>query len=329
MLILVGSAYSDFEFPKVHTGISLDGKAYFGKNSNKENYDFTNRFQVRKATLSLNGVLEKNFSYEAEFGVSTCVGSTDQMKLIEAEITYNFSDEHSISFRKGHMMQSFVSVTGCDKRMSPEKPTFVKSFSTCHPFGVAINSEFMITDDFMIETEVSLANGPSETLNDENEINLGVLARTPIDGLSLIGSYNLTRKSYYDENYEQYNRTGYRAIGGLNYENFNFWFTGEYFMGEGFTTDKHEMNAVYTQLGYNFKFKNSFIESILPFVKYEIWDKDIDSDTDQKFENIQGGLNISVSSKTMLRFVYTKEINRGVGAVKTPEELMARVQFNF
>ncbi len=332
MLILSASILKAEEFkmmPKFHVGIMVDNKYYFGDNANSGNYETTDRFQIRKAAIGITGDLKNDFSYEMEIGISTCIGTTDQVKLMEAGISWSGLDFLTLSLQKGHVNRGFASLVECSTRMVMEKSEFIKSFGTCHPIGFIAEGHFEFGKNMAIEPHLAIANGINETLDDEKDFILGTIFRTPIEGLSLIGTYNLFEKKYFDQNFEEYAKEGYRIFTGIDYQAHNISFTGEYYTGEGFERDDQVMNAYYLQAGYTFITNLEILKSVQPYGKYDYWDRDADSDEDAEFTNLEAGINFNLNSYARFRLAYNKELSKPESQPEKPDNIVIRLQADF
>ena len=316
---------AEIKMPMIHTSIMLDAKFYGGDANNNGVYDNTNRFQVRKAAMEVEGKLEKNIDYSFEFGVSTCVGAGTQLKLMDASIFYHLSNFTRIGVQQGHVMRSFAGITECSARMTMEKPVFYKTFATCHPTGLVIHHLQEIGEVTAIEVEAALMNGTNETLYGEHDYNFGTIFYTPLEGLAFTGVYNHVARNYFGQNYNTYSKDGYRSFLGVKYENYNISATGEYYLGKGFDTDDKEMEAWYAQAGYSINMNK--INYIQPYIMYEFWDKDSNWDeTEYKYVNF--GINVGLSATTKLKFAYG-QISDIPDGIEQPNSFVSRLQITF
>lgn len=325
-LLLPVSLVGAFELPTVHSTIMLDAYLYNEADANTGTYDTSNRVQVRKAALVFTGMLDKKIDYSLEIGVSTCQGSGTTLKLLDAVILYHFNDNISAGLQQGHIIRGFAGATECSQRLTLEKPIFFKTFATCHPTGFVLNSYFDIGDISALEAELALMNGPNSTLDGEHDYNLGVIFYTPIPGISISADYNLMEKTYYDALYNLYSKEGYRAIGGIKYDNYNISFTGEYFMGKGFTTDDQEMKAYYLEAGYAIPLTCSFMKYLQPYVMYEYWDKNSADDAESEYTYFNGGLTFRLTESTRIKLNYKKPLEIPESASDVPTCLTLRLQ---
>ncbi|MDD3051255.1 MAG: hypothetical protein PHR06_08925, partial [Candidatus Cloacimonetes bacterium] len=298
------------KMPSIHGTIMLDTHFYESKSVDETNYDNSNRFQIRKAALGFEGFLDDNIQYNMEFGIATCIGKGDQLKIMEAGINYHFSENLSLGIQQGHVLRGFASDTECSNRLTLEKPVFMNTFGVCHPFGVVANGYFEIGKNAGAEIELGVMNGVNGTFDREHDINAGIIIDTPLNGLAISATFNHVNRQYYDENYSQYSETGYRMNCGANYLNHGFWITSEYFYGKGFTSDSQKMSAWYAQLGYDVLVNHSRLLTIQPFIHYAYWDKDCETDIEKVFTYLEAGLTFKLTANTMLKTAYDIELDQ-------------------
>ncbi len=330
IILLVQAMFlTAIEKPKMHSSIMLDAKFYSGSDSNSGLYDTTNRYQIRKAALEFEGKITEFIEYGVEFGVSTCSGGGIDLKLMEAALDYDLSNGLTIGLRQGHVLRGFAGATECSDRLTLEKPQFFKTFATCHPTGVVLGYDRELPIDSAIELEAGLMNGPNGTLDGEHDFNFGTIITSPVEGLSLSLNYNHTANNYYRNDGSQFSDDGYRAIAGLEYDCYNIQATGEYYFGKGFTFNNQEMKAAYLQTGYSFKTGMKRLGSITPYIQYEYWDKDSDSEENSEYSYLSGGLLFSLDSYTKLRFDYFAETDKPSSAIETPDSFNVRLQLVF
>jgi outer membrane receptor protein involved in Fe transport len=328
-VFLISALDAGYRKPTVHSTIMLDTNFYSGENSNDGTYDNSDRFQIRKAVLSVEGLVGERMNYAMELGLSTCVGSGNQLKLMEAELNYELSEGLYIGLQQGHILSGFVATTGCSSRLSMEKPEFAKTFGSCHPLGFVINKYLDIGSDMDLETELAILNGSGGTLDGEHELNLGMIFGTPFPGLSLSGVYNNTTRTYYDHNFDNYSETGYRVISGFEYLDKGLWLTGEYYFGEGFVRDDQEMEAWYLQAGYEIQTPFNVLNSVQPYLKYEYWNRDKRASNREEQVLVETGLNFKLSPYTMVRTAYRQIDVETISSDVKPSVFIVRLQTNF
>ncbi len=329
ILLVQAMFLTAIEKPKIHSSIMLDAKFYSGSDSNSGLYDTSNRYQIRKAVVELEGKLTDHIEYGLEYGVSTCSGGGVDLKLMEAALDYDLGNGLAIGLRQGHVLRGFAGATECSDRLTLEKPLFHKTFATCHPTGFVLGYRNDIPLNSAIEFEAGFMNGPNGTLDGEHDYNFGTILTTPVEGLSLSLNYNHTANNYYRNDGTQFSDEGYRGIAGLKYENYNFIATGEFYTGEGFTFNDQEMKAAYVQTGYSIKTGMDRLNAITPYIQYEYWDKNSDLDDESEYSYFSGGLLFSLDSYTKLRFDYFTETDKPSSAIETPDSFNVRLQLVF
>ncbi len=325
-VLAMSIALTAIDMPEIELDIVLDAHFYSGDTANEGDFDTTNRYQIRKAAVSLEGVLTDRVEYAMEFGVATCIGSGDQLRIMEAVVMYELLDDVHVGLKQGHVLKGFAARRECSAQLSMEKPVFMSTLSDCHPQGAVLNGNFDLGGNMALEAELSLMNGPNGTLDGEHDYNLGMIFKTPVQGLDLAGYYNLTERQYYDEDYQQYSEDGFRAGGGIEYRNHNVWSTFEYYVGEGFERDDQKIAAWYAQLGYDAQVGIERLRSIQPFVRYESWDRDIDADEEQLYTYLEAGINVHVSDNTMLRGAFRTNTDTPNGVEEDPDSFIIRLQ---
>jgi len=168
-------------------------------------------------------------------------------------------------------------------------------------------------------------NGENGTFDHEHDINAGIIIDTPLSGLSFSATYNHVNRQYYEVDYSQYSEDGYRMNCGANYLNHGFWFTSEYFLGKGFTSDSQKMSAWYAQLGYDVLINHSRLLAIQPFAQYTYWDKNHDADIEQVFTYLETGITFKLTANTTLKAVYDIELDQPEGVVEQLQTATVRI----
>ncbi len=329
VLLSISLMVAALEMPNIHSSLMLDAYFYHGDNANEGVYDNTSRFQVRKAALSFSGLLDERINYGLELGVATCVGAGDTFRLLEAELMYALTDDMSLGLKQGHIMRGFCYNTECTQRLSLEKPWFQKTFAPCHPLGMVVEGFIDIAAESGLQYELGLLNGVNGTFDQEHDFNLGLMLDTPLSGLALSASVTHTAGQYYDAGYQPYFADGHRWGVGLEYRTEAVWMTSEYYAGKGFSTEEQEMNAWYAQAGYAFPVNSNWLSKIVPWVKYEVWDKDSALEVESDYVYLDTGFNFHLSRGTMLRLVYTSLIDIPGIAEKSPDSFTIRLQTEF
>jgi hypothetical protein len=327
LFVLTISWAEKLELPKIHAGFMLDGKLYSGDTANSGDYNSTDRFQIRKAAITLAGKVPRNVAYFVELGLSTCSGSGSDLKLMNAGLLLNLSENFHLGIAQDHVLRSFAATTECTTRLTLEKPNYLKTFGTCHPLGLIAGGYTELPAEIGLEYELALCNGVNGTLDGEHDFVLGAKLATPVAGLGLTASYNHTAANYFDATFKEYSEDGYRYNVGVNYENKGIWFTSEFSKGEGFTTDDQKMEAWYAQLGYLVKLKSGPFSGIQPYVMYENWDKDVAGKA--KYAYLNTGVNLKISPYSQLKLSYSKELEQPDGIAEAADSIVLRLQTGF
>ncbi|MBI9032215.1 hypothetical protein JEZ13_09480 [bacterium] len=313
------------EMPQVHAGIMLDLNTYRGEGANIGSYNTSNRFQVRKAAITVNGRVGENVDYAIETGICSCVGGGTGLQLLEAEIDYHLNENISLGIKQGHVLRGFAGTTECLARIPMERPVFSLSMTNCHPTGFVANFQYNLPYNADIEFETAFMNGDT-SLDGEKDYNFGTIINTPISGLAVTGVYNLVEKKYYLDGGMK-SKDGYRAIGGLKYDFHDFNITAEYYTGKGFQTKDTENDAYYILGSYriNTNFFNR-IEYLQPYARYSFWDKAAESNAGKEYDYLDLGLVISLDAHTKLKFNYTDPMSIPSDKLDEPATFTARIQ---
>ncbi len=329
IVLCLSMSNAQISSPQVHAGLMLDFNNYSGDQANTGLYDTSNRFQVRKAAFEVSGSIAERISYAIEAGVSTCVGTSTNLKLMDAEIEYHLNENITLGVKQGHVLRGFSGVTECSVRIPMERPVFYTSMTTCHPTGFVANFQYQLPYSSDIEFEAAFMNGAGKnTLDGEKDFNFATIINSPLPGLALTGVYNIVSKEYYLDN-EMTSKDGHRFIGGLKYDFKNFNITGEYYQGKGFDIHTREYDAYYLLTSYllpiNFTQRINYIQ---PFVRYTFWDKAAESSVEMEYDYLDAGLIISLDAYTKLKFNYSKNTSHPDGLNEEPTSFKARLQLN-
>ncbi|MBN1826041.1 MAG: hypothetical protein JW958_07230 [Candidatus Eisenbacteria bacterium] len=292
------------------------------------------RFVVRHAALSLEGSCGTRWEYVIEAGTATCAGGTS-FQLMEAGAFYRFDEHLRAGMMKGHILRGFALHDECMDVLAAEKPLWSQTFAPCHPMGAV--AEFTIPLPAGMETEGQFAflNGGSDgTLEDERSINLGLLLRTPREELSLSGFYNPAREATGEfdlETWDPIHEDGYRFGFGVDYAGEALLFRSEYYRGRAFGScdgmgalpidpsiapGDREMEAFYAETGYRLSTGREALPAVLPYVRYQYWDRFSNSAGDYGISYITAGITLELAeSGGSLRVDYETPID-------TPEEIL-------
>jgi len=292
----------ELEPPEIHTNIVLQADAYFGDDvivqdsswqGTFENtiYKVPNsKFVVREAMVEVIGNLDKKVEYNMEFGVSTCPfsGAETGFGVKEAGVFYKPVEGIKVGLMKGHIMRGFEIYQCCTEVLTAEKPHSGAAFiGQCHATGAVIEADYDISESMGFSTQLALLNGfKNESFDNEYDRNIGVIFRTPLDGLSISGYYNDIKQDLGriepitgESIYEKSSRMGF----GAEFDFQDIFIRGEYYTGQGFagstvpdtTKAKKDlkMNAFYVEAAYKFRTNWNIIPYIQPYFMYQSWNK--------------------------------------------------------
>ena len=249
-----GTSSDDEYLPSVHLELVLQAESFFNGDSTyfagMERFA-ENGYTIREAKVIVEGSYQQLMEYNLEIGSAACTDGG--FMVMEAGILLSPHPYWKAGITKGHVLRGFEMYHECVHLLTAEKPVFAKKYSPCHPLGVTIEFE----DDFGkysgLLAQLVIAEGSGGTLQDECDINMGVHYRTPLQGLTLAGSYtflkwnapysrkdsvpdlNGVRDSYeyfWVEEKEVYN--GYRAIAGIDFNTHHIQARSEVYLGKGF-----------------------------------------------------------------------------------------------
>ena len=301
VLILQTVLFAEFELPEIHTNIVIQVESYFGDNDVVQDSSYAgifentiytvpeNKFAVRSATIEAEGKFKEKIEYNMEVGMATCTGGLGiNILLMEAGLFYKPYEFIKIGFMKGHIMRGFEMHDECVGVLTAEKAHFLGAFKNqCHPTGLIFEADYDFTETMGFETQIGILNGPQEmSFDTEYDRNIGLIFRTPLQGLSVGGYFNLIKQDFGNVDpatnkpvYEKGNRFGFGADFDFN----NIFIRGEYCAGKGFTgskvpetikpADELEMNAFYLEGAYTIKTNSEKIPYIQPYVMYQSWNK--------------------------------------------------------
>ncbi len=240
--------------PTVSANIAVQAEAY----SKGDSTYFAGRclpaqngFTIRDALIVIDGEYDSHLEYNLEVGSASC--QSGGFMVMEAGILYKPHPHWKLGITKGHILRGFEMHQECVELLTAEKPIFALKYSPCHPLGAIVEYERDFNNGSGILAQVVAAEGTGGTFEDEHDINIGLLYRTPIDGLGLCASYTFwewnapyTRKDSVPvpggarDDYEtiwisdKAIYDGYRATIGFDYDAHNIQLRGEGYLGKGF-----------------------------------------------------------------------------------------------
>jgi hypothetical protein len=317
--------------PQLGAQITIQGQRFNGDHLNNPLTGYTvpeSKFAIRHATIEAVGTIGEYIEYNIEAGSATCLGS-GQFQLMEAGVFYKPIESMRVGLMKGHMLRGFELREECVEVLTAEKPRFAKTFSPCHPTGAVVDLDYDFGGSMGLTAQFAYLNGElTQNLDDEHDMHLGVIFRTPYPGLSVGGYYNDVKKVFVapDEKGK-----GHRMGLGADFDAHNILFRGEYYLLKGFTNltcyedpahtilvdhEDLEMNAFYVQGGYTFNTNLEPLPYLRPYMRYQSWDKASNADGDHVFSYVTMGITVGLDEgmHTLFRVDYETPIT-------TPDEL--------
>jgi len=296
---------------KIHTTVAVQTEFYFGEDDTILGYQVPdNKFSARYAAIELEGKLGKYVEYNLEMGTATCLGPGAAVNMMEAGIFFKPINFLKMGIMRGHIMRGFELYEECMDVLTAEKPRFFKTFAPCHPTGAVMDLDYDFTETMGFSAQLSYLNGTQKgTITEEHDMNLGIILRIPVPGLSIGGFYTDMQQDFeFDEELDKASRNGF----GLNYDAFNVHLRGEYYLGKGFfsiypdvLSEDLEMRAFFFEGAYEWATGNTAVSYVQPYVMYQSWDKGYNVEGDQKYTYITAGLTLELGSpNTKLRIDY-------------------------
>ena len=277
---VVSAEESKLTKPEIHADIAIqmevysegDSIIYLGTVKSAQN-----AYVLRHATIEVEGMLSDHIEYNMEIGTATCQGTLMGFQIMEAGIFYKPYDFMKVGFMKGHIMRGFTLMEGCIELVPSEKPRFAKIMCPCHPMGAVVETDYSFDETTGITAQFAYLNGDgNNSIDDEHDINFGLIFHTPLPGLSVSGYYNDRSWEAFDDNeVDVKSYEGYRTGFGFNYDAHNAHLRSEYYHGRGFDggpVDSVKMDALLAEVAYTFNFKQKKLPYIQPYIAYEWWD---------------------------------------------------------
>ena len=294
--------------PEVHASVALQTEFYgdgaplltsFGPG--------VDRYAVRHVAFEILGRVGARVEYNLEAGVASCMGGGD-IKLMEAGVYYRLSPVLRLGVMQGHVFRGFELHQECVQVLTAEKPVWAQTFAPCHPMGVVCDFAVDLEGHTAIEGQLAYLNGADSTLDDEHDANMGLVFRTPVDGLSVAGYYNHVELGLgYSDEWELLHGTGYRVGAGVDYQAHNVLLRAEYYGGRGFEKgvgvgsdetsvepEDHEMVAYYLEGAYTIATGFDPLPSVQPYVRYQAWDRASNGPEDLEYTYITAGVTIGL-----------------------------------
>ena len=311
LLMIIPVSAQDLSLPKIHTTVAVQTEFYFGEDDTILGYQVPdNKFTARYAAIELEGKLGKYVEYNLEMGTASCLGPGAAVNMIEAGIFFKPINFLKMGIIRGHIMRGFELYEECMDVLTAEKPRFFKTFAPCHPTGAVMDLDYDFTETVGFSAQLSYLNGTQKgTITEEHDMNLGIILRIPVPGLSIGGFYTDMQQDFeFDEELDKASRNGF----GLNYDAFNVHLRGEYYLGKGFfsiypdvLSEDLEMRAFFFEGAYMWETGITELPYVEPYVMYQSWDKGYNVEGDQKYTYITAGLTLGLGSpNTKLRIDY-------------------------
>ena len=335
--------------PDVGVSVVLDARwlEHEGPTSATTFYPTTDRFFVRAATLDVSGRYGEHLSYSLEAGTAACTGSTS-FQLLEAGVMYELHPKIRVGLRRGHVMRGYAVFEECTDGLTAEKPVFVLTLSPCHPTGFVTEFNSGPTDGWGMRGQLGLLNGAAGSLEGEHDYNIGILLETPVEGLSAAVYYNdiefLTGEL--QPSGDALSGKGMRAGLGFRLDRGLFLVRAEHYWARGFPMqvigpapgdlpqeerlsfyEDREMRAWYVQAGIRVPTGLRAAPAVVPYCRYQSWDKDSKGEGDAVTEYVTVGVAVPLSSEgAKFRIDYEVPVATPSGSDEEAGRLIARLQ---
>ena len=311
-------------------------------------YPATDRFYVREASLEVTGRYGDRLSYEITAGTAACQG-TAQFQLLEAGVLYDLAPALQVGFTKGHVVRGFAMYEECIEQLAAEKPVFNGVLSPCHPTGFVAEWQADLGSDWSAFTQLAALNGSAGTLEHESDLNLGTIVQTPLSPLAV--SLYANRIEFLTGDYDQWGQQtsadGNRWGAGCRWHEGPLQAQVEHYWACGFPaqvigpasnllTDQErldhfadwKMRAWYAQLGLAVATGWQSLPDILPYVRFQSWNRDVSGSGDSVAEYLTlGVVSALAGDKASLRFEYERQMTTPAGSQEEADRLIARIQF--
>ncbi|MBU0691006.1 hypothetical protein KKH18_04245 [bacterium] len=345
-----GTYAEEFEILEISADAVIQGEHYSG--DHLELFSGYTRpvsqIIVRHASIGIEGKVNEYVDFEFRAGSATCL-SGGLFSLMDAAVFYKPIDYVRAGFIKGEILRGFEFAEECTNVLTAEKPRFAQVFAPCHPTGFAAEYSGPLAGSMHLTGQFALLNGASsQNLDEEYDTNIGFQLQTPVEGLSAGGFYSLLKKNYgYDQQFELINGAGYRTGFGLDYDTHDLLFRGEYYLLKGYYNDpmnntlyedaaqtqyipstELKMQAYYVEGGYAIHTGVEAMPAVLPYVRYQSWDKAANADGDHVYTYLTCGISMALGNdqSTILRFDFDMPVDTPEGLEKDSEMLIVRLQ---
>ena len=308
----------------------------------------TDRFYVREASLEVTGRYGDRLSYEITAGTAACQG-TAQFQLLEAGVLYDLAPSLQVGFAKGHVVRGFAMYEECVEQLVAEKAVFSGVLSPCHPTGFVAEWQADLGADWRAFTQLAALNGSAGSLERESDLNVGTIVQTPLAPLAL--SLYANRIEFltgdYDPFGQQTSADGNRWGAGCRWREGPIQAQIEHYWASGFPaqvigpvsnqlTDQErldyfadwKMRAWYAQLGIALATGWESLPDILPYVRFQSWNRDVSGPGNAVAEYLTlGVVSALAGDKASFRIDYERQMTTPEGSQEEADRLIARLQF--
>ena len=355
-ILLISAAISkasEFKPPKLSANVTLQGEKFYGDYFNSfVGYTMpVSKFSIRHAAIGAFGTIGKYIEYNIEAGSATCLAA-GQFTLMDAVILYKPFDFLKLGFMKGEVMRGFEFYEECVNVLTAEKPRFAKTYAPCHPTGAVVEFDYNFSGSMGLSAQFAYLNGKiTQNLDDEHDLNFGLIFRTPYPGLSIGGYYNHIRTNYGpDDNFNMVNDKGQRMGFGFDFDAHNILLRGEYYLLKGYYNNPFhntlfedpestryieskdlQMRAYYIEGGYTFCTNLEPMPFIEPYLRYQSWNKASNACGDHLYSYLTVGISfwLDEEKQTLLRIDYEPPLTTPDNAEEDAKLLIVRLQFGF
>lgn len=335
--------------PEIHASLVLDAYAIDDDRPTTLTtfHPGTDRIAVREASLALEGVYGDRVEYALEAGTATCQGNTN-FQLLEAGIMVRLAGGLRVGYKKAHVRRGYALFGECTDQLTAEKPVYSGVLAPCHPTGCFVEMDRSL-GGWEVEAQLAVLNGANGTLDGEHDVNLGATVHTPVQGVSLTGYYDDIEFLTGDMVDQAFlSGDGSRAGLGCDIRRGPFRFRAEHYWADGFPMqvigpatsgsprddllkhyEDHAMRAWYAQAGVDIPTGTAAVPSLRPYVRYQWWDRDEDSDGDAVSEYLTLGVLVPIEDTgATFRVDYETPTGTPDDLEEEAARLTARLQFS-
>ena len=335
---------ADYVMPEIRTSVVLDfiDIEDDGLTTETTFHPATDRFFVREASLELTGCHDDLVDYVVKGGTAACQGNT-QFQLLEAGVMVRLGANARVGFEKSHVLRGFINYEECIDQLAAEKPNFASVLSPCHPTGFKADWRGE-AERWRWFAQLALLNGSSDSLEDEHDYNLGLHLEPPVPGLTLSGYVNdvefLTGE--WDDDFNALSADGSRWGVGARWEDRGLHLQAERIEARGFPTSiigpadagnddhyaDHHMLCAYAEAGLSLDVGGDRISAVVPYLRYQYWDRDTDAESDEVCEYLTVGTILKLADEYAdIRLEYENPIHTADSEGAEAARFIARFQF--